>query len=159
MKTKIKGMTGTIVVATLLAVLLCAMVTPVSADYTTTRYISTGQEISFILDGSGGETVIVYYYPNEAGTRKFEAWHTTLYYWNKHAGMTFSWTDDGGQTWHEWRNAAVGFYWPKVKQDLYSGSSNIGYRFEFKIPSAMCHNIPGSSCDTPDWLNINMKIK
>lgn len=154
MKWKSKGTAVTI----LLAVLFCTMIAPASADYTTTRYINTGQELSFILDGVGGETEIVYYFPNEVGTRKFEAWHATPYYWDKVAGMTFSWTDNNGQTWHEWRNAAVGFYWPKVKQDLYSGSSNIGYKFEFKILSETCYDVPGSNCATADWLNINMKV-
>ena len=151
---------GTIVATALLTmVLLCVMATPVVADYTTTRHISTGQEIGFFLHGSDGETVVVYYYPNEAGTRKFEAWHTTPIYWDKCAGMTFSWTNNGGQTWHKWRNAPVGFYWPKTKQNLYSGSSNIGYKFEFKIPPKACHNAHGTNCDPPNGLNIQMKIK
>lgn len=158
MKTKRMTVKTVVVTILLLTVALCVMTMPVLADYATTRYISTGQEISFLLYGDG-ETAIVYYYPNEAGTRKFEAWNTTPYYWDKCAGMTFSWTDNGGQTWHEWRNAAVGFYWPKVKQDLYSGSSNIGYRFEFKIPPAICHNVPGSNCGAPDLLAISVKIK
>ena len=152
-----KRVTGTVVVATLLLTLLCAIATPVSADYATTYHISTGQEMGFILNGDG-ETAVVYYYPNEAGTRKFEAWHATPYYWDKVAGMTFSWTDNGGQTWHEWRDAIVGLYWPKVKQDLYSGSSNIGYKFEFKILGQICHDAPGTNCGAPDWLNINMKV-
>lgn len=149
----------TIAVTLLTMVLLCAMATLAAADYTTTRYISTGQEMEFLLHGTDGETAIVYYYPNEAGTRKFEAWHTTPIYWDKCAGMTFSWTNDDGQTWHKWRNAAVGFYWPKTKQDLYSGSSNIGYKFEFKIPPRMCHDAPGVDCSPPHALNIKMRIK
>ncbi len=145
--------------AAILLIVAVSLAMPVSADYTTTRYISTGQEIAFLLHGSDGETVKVYYYPHEKGTRKFEAWHNTPYYWNKVAAMTFSWTDNGGQTWHEWRNAPVGYYWPKVKQDLYSGSSNIGYKFEFKIPPAVCHDVSGANCNPPDALSIYVKIK
>ena len=159
-KTKPKRAGREIAVIVLLTMaLLCVIAMPAAADYTTTRHISTGQEIGFLLHGSDGETVNVYYYPNEAGTRKFEAWHTTPMYLSKCAGMTFSWTNNGGQTWYKWRNAAVGFYWPKTKQDLYSGSSNIGYKFEFKIPSKMCHNARGTNCDPPSGLNIQMKIK
>jgi hypothetical protein len=144
----------------LLAVAIFGIIgsTAVSADYTTTRYISTGQEISFLLHGSDGETVKVYYYPREKGTRKFEASHNTVYYWDKVAAMTFSWTDNGGQTWHEWRSAPVGYYWPKVKQDLYSGSSNIGYKFEFKILPAPCQDFSRANCNPPDALSIYVKI-
>lgn len=77
MKTKISiGL-----MAIMLLAIAVAMTTPASADYTTTRYISTGQEINFLLHGSDGETVkVYYYYPHETGTRKFEAWHNTVYY-------------------------------------------------------------------------------
>ena len=144
------------VIVLLTIALLSVTAMRVSAAYTTTRHISTGQGIEFVLHGSDGETAIVYYYPNEAGNRKFEAYHTTPIYWDKCAAMTFSWTNNGGRTWHEWRDAAVGFYWPKVKQNLYSGSSNIGYKFEFKIPPKMCH---GTNCDPPHLLNIRVKVK
>ena len=152
-----KGTMAAIVLLTM--ALFCVTAMPAAADYTTTRHISTGQEIEFFLHGTDGETVVVYYYPNEAGTRKFEAWHTTPIYWNKCASVTFFWTNNGGQTWHKWRKAAVGFYWPKVKQDVYSGSSNIGYKFEFKIPPKACHSAPGTNCDPPHLLNIKMKVK
>ncbi len=132
-------------VAGLLVVAMVAMAMPtVSAGYTTQYRVLTGQQISFFLHAADGEIVEVYYWPNEVGNRKFEAWHSTLYYWDKAAAMSFYWTDNGGKTWNLWRNAAVG-YWPKTTQNLYSGSTNIGYKFVFKVYNA-------------DYLTINVKI-
>ncbi|MBU3925430.1 hypothetical protein KJ854_05895 [Patescibacteria group bacterium] len=112
-----------------------AMTPNVAAGYTTQYRISTGQEISFMLHGADGELAEVYYWPNQIGNRGFTAWHATPYYWYEAAAMSFYWTDNGGATWNQWRNAAVG-YWPKTVQTLYSGSTNIGYKFVFKSYSA-----------------------
>lgn len=116
----------------LLMAAMAAAAVPVKAEYTTRYLINTGQEISFLLHGSDDERVEVIYYPNQVGNRKFEAWHSTPLYLAESAGMSFYWTDNNAQTLHLWRKAAVGFYWPKTTENLYSGSTNIGYRFVFK---------------------------
>lgn len=129
-----KNRTRTIAVVILLTIALCAMATPATAtkEYT----ISTGEEICIFLTVDENDAV-VYYSPQEQGNRMFEAWHTAFLNYGKVAGMTFYWTDTSvpNHQWHEWRNTAVRFYWPKTTQNLYSGSNTIAYKFAFRASS------------------------
>lgn len=114
---------------TFLAIAMSAVSTnAIATDY----WVSTGEEIGFGL--SNGELVNVYYSPQEQGTREFTSWHSTIAAWNKVAGMSFYYRDTSipNDPWHWWRNAAVGYIWPKVEQSLYSGSTTIEYKFSFR---------------------------
>ena len=129
-----KNRFGTLAAAVLLIAALCATTMPVSAtkEYT----ISTGEEICIFLTVNENDAV-VYYFPQEQGNRMFKSWHTSWLNYGKAAGMTFYWTDTSvpNRQWHAWRNAAVGFYWPKTVQNLYSGSDTIAYKFAFRASS------------------------
>jgi len=48
--------------------------------------------------------------------------------------VEFAWKDMGNPNdqWHVWKSAMVEYSWPKTKQNLYSGSDTIGYRFLYK---------------------------
>lgn len=104
-----------------------AMFTSTSAQ-AADRVIHTGENSFMIWDG---DTANVYFYPNAAGTVELTAWHTSYVYYNKVAAMSFYWRDNSvpNDPWHQWRNAAVGYTWPKLEQSLYSGSSSIQYKF------------------------------
>jgi len=140
-----KKLTGLLVIGMVLATIV-VMTMPASAT-TNSYWIHTGEEISFML--YKGDTAEVYYYPNEVGNRQFQAWHTNLYYWDKCAPMSFYWTNNYGYQWNWWRNSCVGCYWPKVTQNLWSGSTDIGYKFVFKL-----YNDP----DGAELLPIHVKI-
>ncbi len=126
----------TLAVATLLITALCAMATMPAAAATREYTIFTGEEICIFLTVDENDAV-VYYSPQEQGNRMFKAWHTAMLNYNKAAGMTFYWTDTSvsNHQWHAWRNACVGFYWPKTTQNLYSGSNTIAYKFGFRASS------------------------
>ena len=100
----------------------------IAANYT----VTTGEEIDFMLYNSDMSTV--YYAPQEQGTTDFTSWHSTLAAFDKVAAMSFYYRDTSipNDPWHWWRNAAVGYLWPKVAQSLYSGSDTIEYKFTFQ---------------------------
>jgi len=124
--------------AILLIVAVFAMAMPVSAVKTET--LTTGQETGFWV--WGGETVEVYYSPNQQGNKMFSTWHQSFYNFCCEDGLTkvnFYWKDNSkpNDQWHSWRSAAVGYYplIPKTTQNLYSGSSSICYKFVYQTYS------------------------
>ncbi len=125
--------TRTIVAVALLTMaLLCVMAMPATARTVVHPSIVTGQETGFCLYPD--EIAEIHYFPNEQGNKMFTTWHTNLWMYDQAAAMTFYWKDmaNPNDQWHEWRDASVGCYWPKTTQNLYSGSSTIGYKFAFQ---------------------------
>ncbi len=120
------------------------MLTSTSA-YAADHIISTGENTFVIWDG---DTANVYFFPNESGTVELTAWHTSFVYWDKVAAMSFYWRDNSvpNDPWHQWRNTAVGYIWPKVEQSLDSGSSTIQYKFVLQPLDA-------------DFLGITIKLE
>lgn len=110
---------------------MMAIVLP-SKVFATDYIVNTGEEINFVLTEEG--QCIVYYYPEEQGTRTFTSWHSTAIAWDKVAAVTFYYRDIAvpNDPWHSWDNKAVGYLWPKTTQSLYSGSSTIQYKFVFQ---------------------------
>ncbi|NOY35592.1 MAG: hypothetical protein GXP44_01575 [bacterium] len=125
-KVKIFGMT--VVMVLMISALSAPAVWAETSEYT----IQTDETLVIMLYKN--DTAIVYYSPCEQGTRWFTSWHESALYWNKVAAMTFYWRDSSipDDPWHSWRDASVGFLWPKVEQSLYSATHNIEYKFVFK---------------------------
>jgi len=129
MNTRLVGSQKVILVLALMTgMFFSSLVRANTIEYT----VQTGETIVVMLPQD--DTAIVYYSPHEQGTRWFTSWHESALYWDKVAAMTFYWRDSSvpNDPWHSWRNAAVGFLWPKVEQSLYSGSNTIEYKFVFK---------------------------
>ena len=132
----------TILAVLLLIVAMFATVTTVEAREVVRAPLITGQQTGFWL--YSGDTVEINYYPYQQGNKMFFTWHESLYHlWyadDPKFGLTkvdFYWKDmsNPNDQWHHWRTANVEYYWPKTTQNLYSGSSSIGYKFVYKTYS------------------------
>jgi len=76
---------------------------------------------------------LMYYYPNEKGTRTFQIWHESFIGWDKLVLVEAFWSSDG-KKWNKFTQKSVNFYPLKRKISLYSGSSNIRYMFLVGVP-------------------------
>lgn len=128
----------------ILMVSLVAVFTTTSAQ-AADRVIHTGETTFVVWDGDPAN---IYFFPNAAGTVEFTAWHTSYVYYDKVAAISFYWRDNSipNDPWHQWRNAAIGYVWPKLEQSLYSGSSSIQYKFVIQPLDA-------------DFLTITIKLE
>lgn len=103
-----------------------------SSALTTVRPLYTNQQLDFLL--YPGETVEVHYYPHMTGNKMFYSWHSGMTSLDKVAFVTFYWTDTSkpNDVWHAWKNTAVGYMYPLTSQNLYSGSTSIGFMIKYK---------------------------
>ena len=136
---KARSKTGTLVIVGLLIVAMFAIAMPVEAKTVVLPALVTGQETSFMI--YEGDTVEISYSPGQQGNKMFYTWHESLYHvWHADDpgfGLTkvnFYWKDlsNPNDPWHHWRSASVNYVWWTTTQNLYSGSSSIGYKFVYQ---------------------------
>lgn len=128
-----------IIVAIILVIIMTLAISmTVKADTIIKAPIIIEQETGFVF--CSGDIVEICLFPNQAGNLEFTTWHSNLLQgWdigNPNAGLVvvnFYWKDTAGDNqWHYWRSDSVNCYWPKVKQNLYSGSNTVCYKFVYK---------------------------
>lgn len=131
MKSKIKiGLMGL-----LLSVMLLATMTTASACT-----VNTPTERLPVFSLHEGGKYTIEYYPHEKGSRTFEIWYDTMSNPRVVGNIQYAWTNNGGKTWTPFsgggtfRYALIGNVYQRIKQVLYSGSSNIGYRIIVSYP-------------------------
>lgn len=122
------------VVIVLAIITTMAMSTAVEARTIVRAPIIIGQETGFVFYPE--DTVEICLFPNQAGNLEFTTWHSNLLQGSIGEGLvsvSFYWKDTAGDNqWHHWKDDTVRCYWPKTRQNLYSGSNTICYKFVYK---------------------------